>query len=362
MPIKGLTESRRLPRLGKIHLGVKKVSTKTGAEYPSATEYFVVPPEIAKVYGERPTELPIIIPIDDEEKWANQYYRRYSRTRGLVCKGDGTTCRRMVDTANGDFAGRDTKEIAWKENIPCQGTACPAYKSKDCREIMNLQFMLPDVPGLGVWQVDTSSINSIRNINSAAAMIRAVYGRVSMIPLTLTLEPQEVTNPDDGKKKTVRVLQLRAKGTMRELMVEAAKSATVLLLPPMPEDDEAPVDNAGEIIETATVPAQVDHSKGDAEAIFQEDKAPPPAGKPPLPPPQRVDLHQTIKESTTPAPESKVTELAFKNAGEFYAACLFHFKLNKSDVEKEISMFDLTKESQRKQAWQSIVSVYGKKG
>ena len=89
MPIKGLSEQRRIPRVGKIHLGVKKVSERTGKEYPSATEYFVVPPEVAAVHGEQPTELPIMIPVEDEEFWASQYYRAYSQTRGLTCKGDG---------------------------------------------------------------------------------------------------------------------------------------------------------------------------------------------------------------------------------------------------------------------------------
>ena len=113
-PIAGLSEQKRLPRLGKIHLGIKKKSQRTGAEYPVATDYFVCPPEVIKVYGEQPRRLDVIIPVEDEEIWASQYYRQYSRSRGLVCKGDGVTCRRMVDITTGTIAGRDTKEIACK--------------------------------------------------------------------------------------------------------------------------------------------------------------------------------------------------------------------------------------------------------
>jgi hypothetical protein len=342
MPIKGLSENRRLPRLGKIHLGVKKKSAKSGAEYPSATEYFVVPPEVAGIYGDKPTELPILIPVEDDELWSNQYYRRYSRTRGLVCKGDGVTCRRMIDTATGDTAGRDTKDVVWKEDLTCTGQECPGYKSKDCREIMNLQFLLPDVPGLGVWQVDTSSINSIRNINSAAALIRGVYGRVSMIPLTLTLEPQEVNNPDDGKRKTVRVLQLRARCTLRELMIQASKPAVEMLLP-APAEDEAPVDNAGEVIEVESIKAQ---AKKDIHDLWPEE-------------PELATVK--VIANTTATYTERPIDLNLKNPGEFYQACLHHFKLNKSDVDKEISMFDLYNLNQRKQAWQSIVGIYGNK-
>jgi len=60
----GLSEVRRLPRLGKIHLGVKEINAK-GVEYPKAVNYFVVPPEVAEVYGEKPTELDIVIPTED---------------------------------------------------------------------------------------------------------------------------------------------------------------------------------------------------------------------------------------------------------------------------------------------------------
>jgi len=240
MPIKGLSETRRLPRLGKIHLGIKK-QAKSGAMYPSATDYFVVPPEIAEVLGtDKPTELPILFPVEDDEKFASQYYRSYSMTRGLVCRGDGETCRRMIDAQTGEMANRDTKEIVWKDRLPCEGRDCPYY-GKQCREVMNLQFLLPTVEGLGVWQIDTSSINSIRNINSAIELIRGVYGRIAMIPLLLTLEPIEVVNPNDGKKKTVRVLNLRTKGTMLELMEKAVKPTREMLLPP-PEEAEAPGD------------------------------------------------------------------------------------------------------------------------
>ena len=242
MPIKGLSEQRRLPRLAKFHLGIKKTSERTGKEYPTATEYFVIPEEYQQYLGEKPTELSIMIPVEDDELWASQYYKCYSRTRGLTCRGDGVTCKRMIDTATGEKANRDTKDVVWKVGLECKGRECPDYQAKECKETMNLQFIMPDLPGLGVIQIDTSSINSIRNINSDAEMIRAVYKRIAFIPLLLKLEPQEVVNPDDGKKKTVRCLHLRTNGTMRELMIQAAKPVTELLLPPSPAEDEAPLD------------------------------------------------------------------------------------------------------------------------
>lgn len=231
MPIKGLTDRpRRLPRIGKIHLGVK-VKKGDGPEYPKATDYFVFDPacpqfkELVSTFGEKPKELRILIPTEEEEKFAGQFYRLYSRTRGLVCKGDGDTATRMVDKATGSLANRDSKEVDMQE-VQCKGRDCPDYGPRACGEVMNLQFLLPEVSGFGVWQIDTGSINSILNINNSLDLVRQVYGRVKMVPLTLALEPKEVTNPDDGKKKTVRVLNLRS----QDKMIEAYRKAS---MPPL---------------------------------------------------------------------------------------------------------------------------------
>lgn len=262
MPIKGLTETRRLPRLGKIHLGIKKESN-SGKMYPSATDYFVIPEDLIEVLGEQPAELPILFPTEDEEKFASQYFRSYSMTRGLVCKGDGETCRRMVNVGTDEMANRDSGEIGWKDGLQCEGKEC-SYYGKQCKEVMNLQFLLPTCEGLGVWQIDTSSINSIRNINSMIDLIRGVYGRISMIPLLLTLEPIEVTNPDDGKKKTVRVLNLRTKGTMIQLMERTLKPAAEMMIP-SPLETEAPGDM--EVPEPDESPPGLIMSQNQKEAI-----------------------------------------------------------------------------------------------
>lgn len=251
MPIKGLSETRRLPRIGKIHLGVR-VKQEGKAEYPRATDYFVFDPshpqykELVETFGEKPTELRILIPVEDEEKFASQYYKLYSRTRGLVCKGDGETCLRMIDTDTGALANRNSKSVDMKE-MACQGRDCPDYGSRGCGEVMNLQFLLPEVSGFGVWQIDTGSINSILNINSSLELVRSVYGRVSMVPLILALEPKQVVNPEDPEKKlkTVRVLNIRSMDKMLEAYKKASMPPLQLVQgmvgePELPEADTAP--------------------------------------------------------------------------------------------------------------------------
>jgi len=250
MPIKGLTEKRRMPRIGKFHLGIK-VKGRGGVEHPKAVDYFVYPQEdapggelldeLTKAFGGKPKELRIIFPLEDEESIASQYYRCYTRSRGLVCRGDGEISMRVVDAKTGDLPSKDTTDTTLRE-MTCAGRECPNYVSGQCREVMNLQFMLPEISGMGVWQIDTSSINSIRNINSCLEMIRAIYSRVAMVPLILTLEKMEVT-PPGGTKKNVHVLNIRSTDTMIEAAIKAQKPPLELISGP-PDIAQAEADIA----------------------------------------------------------------------------------------------------------------------
>lgn len=271
-PIKGLTERRRLPRIGKIHLGVR-VKPEGKAEHPKATDHFVFDPEhpqykeLVDTYGEKPKELRIIFPLDEPEQFASQYYRLYSRTRGLVCKGDGETALRMVDTTTGDKANRDSKEVQNKEMV-CHGKEYPEYGRRGCGEVMNLQFLLPEVSGFGIWQIDTGSINSIMNVNNSIDLVRQIYGRVSMVPLVLALEPKEVINPEDGKKKTVRVLNIRSQDNMLDAFRKSRLQPLELMEASYFSDDELP--EAGDTAPFIDLPTVSEKQKTEADKEFEK--------------------------------------------------------------------------------------------
>lgn len=237
-PIVNLSDLVRMPRLGKIRLGVK-VEAPGKHPYPRAVDYFVCPPEVQAVFGEKPKELEIMFPTEDAHLFSQQWLRGYSMTQGLICIGNGETCRRKVDIATGDIAGRDTRQWEWRDGLPCNPQDCPEYGAK-CRRVMNLQFLLPDVPGLGVWQIDTSSFYSIVNINSMIKMLQAILGRCSMIPLTLALGPVEVSPPGQ-KKKTVYIMHIQ-KGVRLADLARVAQLPPARVLIPEPEAEEPPSD------------------------------------------------------------------------------------------------------------------------
>jgi len=306
MPIKNLSDKRRLPRLGKIHLGIKKVN-EGGVEYPAAVDYFVCPDEVKKVFGDQPRELRIIIPVEDEEKWASQYYRCYSRTRGLVCKGDGESCTRMVEKGTESIATRNSSEIEMKE-LPCPGTECRYYGER-CKEVMNLQFLLPEVPGLGVWQIDTSSINSIKNINSAAELIKRICGRISMIPLILYLEDIEIKG-SDGKKKTVHVMSIGIRETLISLNTAV-------------KNDRLVMDSGEEFPPDAVLPVPDDEVP---ELIIPENQ-----------PPDKETVDEEHEPSEAGAEEEEEDPgVEIKNWGHLYTQCHNRWGMMRSEVLKEL--------------------------
>lgn len=262
MPISKLSSRRRLPRIGKIFLGIKirktcgqcsgkkiinnkKCSKCLGEgfiEYPKEVEHFVIDkrPEIIEFYGNTPTELQIMFPIDDNEIIFSQYYKRYGY--GILrCMGDGNraTC---WDEEHGGI-----KEI----DCPCEHLETDA-----CKPVAILQFILlrPErgtfIPiGSGTYQISTSSKNSIVDVNSGLDYIRVICGRADMIPLILRRAPLETQRVEIlAKEKKFKLKKARHftlqfafdKMNLIKLQTLALKKPSQALLLEQPDHTEVP--------------------------------------------------------------------------------------------------------------------------
>lgn len=296
MPIKGLTDYLRMPRVGKIHLGVRSTA-QSGAEYPTPTDYFVCPQAVIDAIGDpMPRELNILFPTDDPEFFADAHLKLFSRSRGLVCKGDGETANRTVNMArvlgkDGVLPDMPNTAEAWpvvdqaakpedigRRQIQCRGEDCPQYGPKGCHRMMMLQFLLPDVPGLGIYQIDTGSRNSILNIYGGIELVRALVGRVAMVPLKLRIGPMETTSPETGRKQTNYVMSLHCDLTMAALsQYKALGPGNALYSRQLPDpDDEIPTDLIPESAEdpAGVVIAEVVSRKAPAPVVESPTEAP----------------------------------------------------------------------------------------
>lgn len=260
MPIRDLTERPQIPRLGKIRLGV----FDEGKNRPVNLEHFVVPPEVAAVYGDNPTKLEIVFLSDDLETIASQYYRAYNKANGLVCKGDGFTANALLDAdvlrkrdgdltqpfptldlwAHGSTSGREKgTENTVKARIECLGAGygdkppCPMFAAKKCAVRNFMQFAVRDVPGLGVYQLDTGSVVNTRQVNGVIELCKQTVGGVAGVPMTLERKQLEVA--PNGRKSKVWGLELRVATdlSLTRLLEYHESGPRMALLPPVDETE-----------------------------------------------------------------------------------------------------------------------------
>jgi hypothetical protein len=189
--IKELSDRRRLPRLGSIRLGIKMKSRNTGNEYPKETDYLVCPPEVQAHYGEKPKEIDIMLPLNDIDAVFPCAYKYYGSSKGLKCQGDGETAWRVNE---------QTKEM---EQVKCP---CELLDQKKCKQSGTLMVMIPKVSVGGIYQIRTSSYNSIVDINSGLDYVSALLGRFAMVPLKLRRVKTETHH--DEKKQDHYTLQV----------------------------------------------------------------------------------------------------------------------------------------------------------
>lgn len=291
--IKGLSDRRRLPRLGSIRLGLKAKSKQTGREYPIETDFFVVPPEVAKIYGEKPKELDVMLPLNDLDSVFPCSYKFYGSSRGLKCEGDGETATRVND---------ETKEM---EQVPCP---CPLLDEGKCKQSGTLMVMLPKVSVGGIFQIRTTSYNSIVDINSGLEYVAALIGRFALVPLKLKRIAIETHH--DEKKQTHYTLQIIFDGDIQTLNNLRLDTQRVLEHPryqlPAPLETNPEKDAVDIIVddeEKPQAPVQATVTKGedvpdteDEYPEFTQDRTPPkkepaentPAKKAPAEPPKKA--------------------------------------------------------------------------
>ena len=355
MPIAGISEIVRMPRLGKIRLGMKV--PRGEILIPKALDYFNCPPEVQQVFGEKPKELEIMFPTEELGQFAQQWLRCYSMTQGLICIGNGETCRRKGDMDTGDLASHTTREGRWEwhDGLPCNPQECEEYLGKRCRRVMNLQFLLPQVPGLGVWQIDTTSFYSIVNINSMVRMLQAMLGRCSMIPLTLALGPIEVT-PLGQKKKTVHIMHIKKDVKLADLAKLALLPPARVLIPE-PEVEEAPED----LYPPEVLSQEASPPLGDAwaaAALSKPQPYPSTVGLPISPQPTTGDVCDTGPTTAQPPLQvSPARSLKIENVGQLFEASWRRYKMDRAAVLAELNVYEAKQIKDPQAAWALIVSV-----
>jgi len=271
MPIKRIQNNINLPVIGKIRLGITKLSAK-GTEYPDET--------VEAVYGKEPKSLEIFFPSDDENKCIPNWFKWYAggvkgkdgkRIGGkLQCYGDGEVAYHL--------AARDpvTKVVPQRE---CKERECPDWEKNgmpQCKPSMSVYCILPRVSILGIYQIDTTSWSAIDSFVAQFTMLKEQYGKVKGIPFTIYRQPEQKTFVDKtGKQqtKTHYIMRIKPNEQFDEQYGAEVRQKLVALNPVWNADGQELIESSMEDnwpakqIESADAPGEPDAELTGRESI-----------------------------------------------------------------------------------------------
>lgn len=268
------TITDRPTRVGKLKIGEKTLS-KNGKEIPTKLDYIKAVDGAGNrieafhaVYGEKPVEFRAVFPSENINDFWWEAYRRYGSGTGLACHGDG---RNAIVEETGETI-----------ECPCQ------YAEGDrpsCKPVGSLSLFLYEVPTVGVFQLDSGGINSIRNIRwFLHALPGLTGGQFQGIPFRVYVEPFQALH--DGRASTAYAWKLDLLPGMKpaDLRLAAQQSVGSFLLPAdvVPQIDEAkpedlyvgigagdaPEADHGELVEPDEVSEDIPDGVSEAEAAF----------------------------------------------------------------------------------------------
>ena len=192
----------RFPLIGKIRCGEKRLSEKSGKEYPVSLDYFKATGDYAakftEAYPGKPNNVQIVfISHDDWESCYEEYDARDSEGR-RAGYGDGENFF-LWDPKTNEYEPTQDKEVV------------KDYSEKNglkWRPVLTLNFLIPKIRGVfGVWQFQTggdkSSITAIRSVYDE---LKAQAGTVVNVPFDLTVK--KVTSNRPGSKSVYPVVNI----------------------------------------------------------------------------------------------------------------------------------------------------------
>lgn len=286
----------RWPRAGKIRLGTAVRNDRKSEEFgrdiytPRKADHYVVRVDESGItseeavrafhatYGDEPKVLRFLLVGETPDDVMEGAWRVYGSNK-LKRRCDGETCSERTSTGG----WRDTACICKADNI--------APTSRDhCTLTYQLSLVLPDVAVPGIWQLDTGSDISSRNMAAWIDMIYELRGSLRGIEGDLRLVETPVAPAElKGKSTTVYVLKPEARGaTVAQLLAggggrELGAGANAELPPPSADiSPEHELDRSGheapapetpiEATMTATSPTRQPAGRAEVDVAPEPDE------------------------------------------------------------------------------------------
>lgn len=223
MPIKDLQQQQA--QVGRIRIG-QQVPSKNGKLRPEKLDRFrfttpsrSLADAIAARYGGtvnawtpegRPAEFEVVsdakaLPVLVPPRPVTQWYEMWS---GAGCQ---RRCDGEIETISGDACKCPLDHLERGDR---------AAKGQACKATTRLKVMLPEIPGIGVWRIDTHGYYAAIELPQTADFLGAVTDSGGYIRATLALEERQVKRPGVGIR-TFLVPALHVDVTPEALMAGA---------------------------------------------------------------------------------------------------------------------------------------------
>lgn len=283
MPIKGLTDRGMMfPEIGQIRKGDKKDDTKNapGRDLP----YFRVEfdekeaeaaSKFSQVYGDKPTDIAIVLPFNEVEKCWDAWLEAYRKGR-MVARADGERYLYKVNDA-GEVEVLNGEPLMLYSPSDVLGTwkdGKGKVNEIKCKPVGRLKVVIPELQRLAFLTLHTTSYHDVKNIQAQLEAIAAINGgRLAGIPLVLRRRPKKISTPKpDGTsaRYTKYMISIEADPEFVKRMLVELKTAALpgngLALLPEPEHKQHPV---AELTEADYQEAEFDDDVEDGE--FEEE-------------------------------------------------------------------------------------------
>ncbi len=142
-----------------------------------------------------------------------------------------------------------------------------------CRPHTRLNLILPDIPDLGVWRVESKGFYAANEIAASIDLIRNATGGNVMVPVRLRIEPRKRVAQGQTKQFPVIVVEIRGatagqilSGAAPQAALVGASSAPAIEAPPATQPDWM------RLIAAAKTPVQLDRLRVEMQAAGVRDQ------------------------------------------------------------------------------------------
>lgn len=268
---------RRISEVGRIRIGQQVANSSGKGTRPSKlTTFRLTSPDrnrihqAAFLYGGQPAEweapagnqwevitesdtLNVIVPPSDMA--FSQHYELWS----------SGGCQRRCDGAN--------------ESISQGPCVCDPEK-RECKVHTRLSVMLRDLPGLGVWRIDTQGYYAAVELQGAVEIVQLAAGRGQMLPARLRLEQRMVKRPGQQTKRfAVPVLDIEVSPAQlfsgSAMAVLDSTPGTLAIEPARKVDGAAPLTPVPESVPESPAPSVAEQASTPKERRPRKNAAQP---------------------------------------------------------------------------------------